>query len=91
MAWFPAGLAAIILGHRARRQIRETGEQGDGMALAGLVLGYIGIGFTLLLVVVIVLLGVAVTQHPDQVRRIGRSRQGRARGTAADGPASFPA
>jgi hypothetical protein len=63
VAWFPAGLAAIILGHKARRQIRETGEQGDGMALAGLVLGYIGIGFTLLLVVVIVLLAVAVTQH----------------------------
>jgi hypothetical protein len=26
----------------ARRQIRLTGEGGDGMALAGLILGYIG-------------------------------------------------
>lgn len=40
---FPAGIAAIILGHKARRRIRQTGEQGDGMAVAGLVLGYLGV------------------------------------------------
>jgi hypothetical protein len=33
-------IVAIILGHLARRQIRETGERGDGFAIAGLVLGY---------------------------------------------------
>jgi hypothetical protein len=31
----------IVLGHIARRQIRETGEQGEGMATAGLWVGYI--------------------------------------------------
>jgi hypothetical protein len=41
--WVIAGIPAIILGHIARRQIRQTGEAGDGMALAGLILGYIGI------------------------------------------------
>jgi hypothetical protein len=35
-------IPAIICGHLARRQIRRTGEQGDGMALAGLILGYVG-------------------------------------------------
>jgi hypothetical protein len=35
-------IPAIICGHLARRQIRQTGEAGDGMALAGLILGYIG-------------------------------------------------
>lgn len=30
-----------ILGHVARRQIRERGEGGDGMALAGVVVGWI--------------------------------------------------
>ena len=35
-------IPAIICGHMARRQIRMTGEGGDGMALAGLILGYIG-------------------------------------------------
>ncbi|HVX17668.1 MAG TPA: DUF4190 domain-containing protein [Acidimicrobiales bacterium] len=36
-------LLAVIFGHLGRRQIRETGERGDGMALAGLILGYVGI------------------------------------------------
>jgi hypothetical protein len=40
--FFPAGIAAIILGHKARRAIRRTGELGDGMARAGLILGYLG-------------------------------------------------
>ncbi|MEE4541872.1 DUF1707 and DUF4190 domain-containing protein [Streptomyces sp. V4-01] len=31
---------AVILGHLARRQMRRTGERGDGMAVGGLVLGY---------------------------------------------------
>jgi hypothetical protein len=30
-----------ILGHVARKQIRERGEQGDGMALAGIIVGWI--------------------------------------------------
>jgi hypothetical protein len=33
--------AAIVMGHIAKRQMRQTGEQGDGMATAGLWLGYI--------------------------------------------------
>lgn len=41
--WLLAAIAAIVLGHMARRQIRQTGEAGDGMALAGLILGYIGL------------------------------------------------
>jgi hypothetical protein len=31
----------VVLGHIAKRQIRETGEQGEGMATAGLWVGYI--------------------------------------------------
>ncbi len=41
--WFFGAIVAIVCGHIARRQIRQTGEAGDGMALAGLVLGYIGV------------------------------------------------
>jgi len=36
------GVLGIIFGHLARAQIRRTGEEGWGMATAGLVLGYIG-------------------------------------------------
>jgi DUF1707 SHOCT-like domain/Domain of unknown function (DUF4190) len=35
-----ATIPAIVLGHLARSQIRRTGEQGAGLALAGLVLGW---------------------------------------------------
>jgi len=45
-------IPAIILGHVARSQIRKTGEQGDGMALAGLILGYIG-GILVIVILVI--------------------------------------
>ena len=47
-AFFPLFIAAIILGHSARRQIRRTGEQGDGLARAGLTLGYIGLALALM-------------------------------------------
>ena len=40
--------AAIVLGHIARKQIRQTGEQGQGLATAGLWLGYIITGFYVL-------------------------------------------
>lgn len=35
------GLVGVITGHIARRQIRRTGESGDGIALAGLIIGYV--------------------------------------------------
>lgn len=45
-------IAGIICGHIARKQIRETGEQGDGLALTGLIVGYV---FTALIIVFIVI------------------------------------
>jgi hypothetical protein len=36
--------AAIVMGHIAKKQIRQTGEQGEGLATAGLILGYIFTG-----------------------------------------------
>jgi hypothetical protein len=38
---------AIVFGHIARSQIRRTGERGVGMALAGLIIGYVTIGLAL--------------------------------------------
>src|SRR4029453_8092940 len=41
----------VVLGHVAKRQIRETGEQGEGLANAGLWVGYIlTVLFVLLLI-----------------------------------------
>ena len=39
---FIGGIAGIVMGHIARKQIRERGERGDGMAIAALWVGYIG-------------------------------------------------
>jgi hypothetical protein len=49
------GIPAVILGHTARAQIKRTGERGDGMALAGLILGYMAIiGWALIILLVVV-------------------------------------
>jgi hypothetical protein len=44
--FFTMGLTAIpaiVLGHLARRQVRQTGQRGGGMALAALTLGWVGL------------------------------------------------
>lgn len=50
---------AVVLGHVAKHQIRARGEQGEGMATAGLVLGYIPVFFWLLVIALVA--GVAAT------------------------------
>jgi len=55
-------IPAVIFGHMARRQIRQTGEAGNGMAVAGLVLGWAAIGlFALLMALVAVAVAVAAS------------------------------
>lgn len=61
IAWPLTSIPAVVLGHVARSQIRRTGEEGGGMALAGLILGWIGIGVAVLAVLGILLLAVAFT------------------------------
>jgi hypothetical protein len=48
-----AAVPAVILGHVARANIKRTGEGGDGLAIAGLVLGYLGIACWALFLVVL--------------------------------------
>jgi hypothetical protein len=43
-------IPAIILGYVARGQIRRTGEDGNGIATAGLVLGWVGLTIGVLVV-----------------------------------------
>lgn len=49
-------IIAVILGHKAVRQIRQTGDDGYGMAKAGLILGYIGIALDVVAIGLIVFL-----------------------------------
>jgi hypothetical protein len=55
LSWFlcplVGGIVALTLGHIARGQIRRTGEGGAGLAMAGLLLGYVHLavaGFVIL-------------------------------------------
>ena len=56
-------IGGVICGHIARRQIRERGEQGDGLALAGLIIGYIlialGVAFVVFFFVILAAAGVS--------------------------------
>ena len=54
---FVAGLAAIICGHMARGEIRRSNGtmEGDGLAIAGLVLGWINVVLCVLTVAAVVL------------------------------------
>ncbi|WP_298122901.1 DUF4190 domain-containing protein [uncultured Aurantimicrobium sp.] len=51
---FVSSIVAVVTGHMARKEVRRTGEQGDGLALAGLITGYIGIGLGLLVAVLLI-------------------------------------
>lgn len=50
-------IVAIITGHMARGEIRRSPEaqEGDGMALAGLIMGYLMVGLCLLGILLFVL------------------------------------
>jgi uncharacterized membrane protein len=50
-----ATIPAIVLGHVARNQIRSTGEDGAGLALAGLLMGWCAVALSVLFVVALVL------------------------------------
>ena len=53
---FALWLVGIVAGHVALGQIRHTGALGRSRALWGLVLGYVGMAFTLLFFVIIIIL-----------------------------------
>jgi Domain of unknown function (DUF1707)/Domain of unknown function (DUF4190) len=60
----PAAIPAIVFGHVARHQIKRTGEQGAGLALAGLILGWV----TVILVIVLIVamsVGMHGTTHKN--------------------------
>ena len=48
------GILAVVFGHVALSQIKKTNQGGRGLAIAGLVLGYIGIAFLLVIIILFV-------------------------------------
>jgi hypothetical protein len=54
-------IIAVILGYKARREIEASGgyQDGAGLATAGIILGWIGVGLTVLGIVILVVVLVA--------------------------------
>lgn len=45
---------ALVFGYRARREIANSGESGEGLATAGVILGWVGVGLLALIAVLAV-------------------------------------
>jgi Domain of unknown function (DUF4190)/DUF1707 SHOCT-like domain len=63
-------IPAVILGHVARGEIRRTGEAGGGLAMTGLILGWLAIGLWLVFWAGVLIAGLALghpTAHTVQI------------------------
>ena len=45
-------ILALVFGYVARDQIKKNGQAGDGMAIAGIVLGWVGVGILIATLVI---------------------------------------
>lgn len=52
---FVGSIVAVITGHMARKEIRSTGDAGDGLAKGGLITGYIGLGLSVLGIIIFII------------------------------------
>jgi hypothetical protein len=59
------GVAGAILGHIARKQTKARGEQGEGMALAGIIVGWIVLALGVIIVIGVVYFFVWVTHNSE--------------------------
>jgi hypothetical protein len=50
--YWVGSILALIFGYIARRQIKQRGQNGDGMAIAGIVLGWVGIASLIVIIIV---------------------------------------
>lgn len=61
IASFFVALVGVILGHIALSQIKKTHEGGRGLAIAALIIGYIGIAAWVILIIVWIVVVAAAT------------------------------
>lgn len=60
---FVFSLLGVIFGHVALSQIRRTGEQGRGLAIAGLVIGYLSLVTATVVVILWIVMFAQLVQH----------------------------
>jgi len=90
LGWL-GSILAVIFGHLALRSIRRGAERGWGLAVAGLVLGYIGVA-TLALVVILAVIGANTAPSPRSQARSTTAPVSPAAssGTSGGAPAGAP-
>ena len=56
-------IAGIICGHISLSQIKKTGEEGRGMAVAGLIIGYVGVLLSIIvgIILTVIFVGLAAS------------------------------
>lgn len=59
------GIVGAILGHVARKQINERNESGGGMALAGIIVGWIGFAIALLVIAFYAIIFILAANDPN--------------------------
>jgi len=67
-------ILALVFGYQARNDIDRGGgvEEGRGLAVAGIVLGWVGVGMTVLFILLIVLVFAAFGSHSSTAVHIGQ-------------------
>ena len=60
-------ILALVFGYIAKSQIKQRGESGGGMATAGIILGWIGVGFLVLFIGLLVSGAVAGSGDTSEV------------------------
>ena len=65
-----ASIAAVILGHLSRSEARKQGRAPNGLALAGLILGYLGIAATALMVGLVIAFGGEIVDNTEAVAEL---------------------
>ncbi len=65
-------IAGAIMGHISLRQVKTSGENGRGLALAGAIVGWVGTGMWVLLIVfwviwVVFIIGLAASSGPTTI------------------------
>lgn len=61
---FTVAIVAVITGHMARSQIKQTGEKGMEMATAGMIIGYVHLAIlglvVIALIIAVIFFGIAI-------------------------------
>jgi hypothetical protein len=96
-------ILAVIFGFVARKQIKDSGgrQSGGGMALAGIILGFVGVASLILWIVLVIAVTTSITNCFDHVQsnvnsstcvtNSGTGNSGNGFNSGNTGPASAPA